>query len=90
MNVHSMKVQLHRRVSLGEAEARLSELILAVESGETVDITRRGERVATLSPVRPSAAPIDVAWLQRVTDSMPYGDAEACDLVRQMRDDARY
>jgi len=82
-----MNVESHRRVSLAEAKIHLSELISAVEAGETVEITKRSKLVATVSP---PTRPIDLAWLQSVTDSMPYGDVDAGDAVRRMRDAARY
>ncbi len=37
-------------VNLKEARRRLSELVKAVESGETVVLTRRGRKVACLTP----------------------------------------
>ena len=40
-----------REVGAFEAKTHLSELLAAVEAGETVTITRRGKPVAQLSPV---------------------------------------
>jgi prevent-host-death family protein len=40
-----------REVGAFEAKTHLSELIAAVEAGETVTITRRGRAVARLMPV---------------------------------------
>lgn len=40
-----------REVGAFEAKTHLSELIAAVEAGETVTITRRGRPVARLMPV---------------------------------------
>lgn len=45
-----------REVGAFEAKTHLSELLAAVEGGETVTITRRGTPVAELGPVRSSAA----------------------------------
>ena len=39
-----------REIQATEAKARLAELLRAVETGETVAITRRGKRVAHLIP----------------------------------------
>src|SRR5687768_17134439 len=39
-------------VSLAEAKARLSELVARAAEGETVQITRRGEPVAQIAPIR--------------------------------------
>lgn len=41
-----------REIGAFEAKTHLSELLAAVEAGETVTITRRGRAVARLSPVR--------------------------------------
>lgn len=40
-----------REVGAFEAKTHLSELLAAVEAGETVTITRRGRAVAQLTPV---------------------------------------
>jgi prevent-host-death family protein len=45
-----------REIGSFEAKTHLSELLAAVEAGETVTITRRGRAVALLTPV-PAAAP---------------------------------
>ena len=41
-----------REIGSTEAKTRLSELLRAVEHGETVAITRHGKQVAHLVPVR--------------------------------------
>ncbi len=78
-----------RSVSVAEAKAHLSELLKAVEAGETISITRRGHAVASLSPVRHAPAPVDIAWLRDATSRMEYSTLSAADVVREMRD-ARY
>ncbi len=40
-----------REIGAFEAKTHLSELLAAVEAGETVTITRRGKPVAQLAPV---------------------------------------
>lgn len=45
-----------REVGAFEAKTHLSELLLAVEAGESSTITRRGKAVAVLSPVADEAA----------------------------------
>lgn len=77
-------------VSLAEAKARLSELIDQVETGDTVDITRRGKPVARLTAVAKPRKPIDAAQLQALTASMPPQTETAADMVRAMREDERY
>jgi prevent-host-death family protein len=45
-----------REVGSFEAKTHLSELLAAVEAGETVRITRRGKAVALLVPVQSDSA----------------------------------
>jgi prevent-host-death family protein len=81
-----MNVGSHRSVGLAEAKAHLCALIAAVEAGESICITRNRKPVATVSPVATSARSIDLAWLQRMTDLMPIGHADAADLARDLHD----
>jgi prevent-host-death family protein len=75
-------------INLADAKARLSELVTRAESGETLLISRRGEPVAELRAVQRQLKPIDLAALQALTDSLPVNDGD--DVVRAMRDEARY
>ncbi len=79
-----------RSVSVADAKAHLSELLNAVEAGETIEITKRGKPIATLNPVQCPREPIDFDWLRSVTDGMTYQKVSAGEFIRQMRDDARY
>lgn len=76
-------------VSVAQARARFSELLDAVQAGETVVITRRGEPVAELTGHRsPSrAGKRDLSWLVEETAKIPHGPTDSGDLVRQMRDE---
>ena len=76
-----------KRVNLAEAKAHLSELIDRVEAGDSIEITRRGKPVARLTAITPPRKPIDIKALRALTDSMPYSEQSAADLVRAMRDD---
>ncbi len=76
-----------RQVSVAEAKAHLSELLKAVESGESIAITRRGRPVATLTPVHRAAGRIDLAWVGAAVGQMEYSDVSAVDVVREMRDE---
>lgn len=78
-----------RTVSVAEAKAHLSQLLKAVERGEVISITRRGEPVATLSAASRPKQPIDIQRLRRLTAGMTYSDVSAVDIVREMRD-SRY
>jgi prevent-host-death family protein len=76
-------------ISLADAKAHLSELIDRVESGASIEITRRGKPVARLSAAAKPRKPIDPAMLKALTDSLPPAGSSA-ELVRQMRDGDRY
>lgn len=78
-----------RTVSLSEARTHLSELIRSVEAGETVVITRRGRPVVEMSARRKPRKKIDVGWLREQT-AIPHSPTDSGDLLRQMRDEARY
>ena len=75
-------------MNLAEAKAHLSELVARAEAGETVEISRRGEPVARRSNPMQPRKPIELAALQAVTDAMPSSGTD--DVVRTMRDEARY
>jgi prevent-host-death family protein len=72
--------------SLADAKARLSELIRKVESGETVEITRCGKPVAQVIPPERPIRKVDLDRLKRLTDSLPWQDKGAAELIREMRD----
>jgi prevent-host-death family protein len=77
-------------VNLADAKAHLSKLVDRVEAGDSVDITRRGKRVARLTAVAKARKRIDAALLQSVTAAMPPQTESASDLIRSMRDGDRY
>ena len=77
-------------ISLAEAKAHLSELIDRVEAGDSIDITRRGKRVARLTTADPPRRRVDLAALQALTAATPESPQTAADLVRSMRDGDRY
>jgi prevent-host-death family protein len=79
-----------RTISLAEAKAKLSELVEAAAAGETVEITKRGQAVAQLVPVKKKLKPIDFEALRKIADSMSYQEESAGDFMRRLRDDARY
>ena len=77
-------------ISLAEAKARLSELVDRVEAGDSIEISRRGRRVARLTAVDSPRKPVELAALQAVTAAMSPAMQDAAALVRSMRDDDRY
>ncbi|MCX7179731.1 MAG: type II toxin-antitoxin system prevent-host-death family antitoxin [Proteobacteria bacterium] len=81
-----------RSVTVAAAKARLSAVLADVEAGEEIIITRRGVAVARIVP-EPAAAPadFDLAELFAFVDSQPmHAGPTAGELLRRLRDDARY
>jgi prevent-host-death family protein len=72
--------------SVAEAKAHLGELLKRAEKGEVVLITRRGEPIAQLVPVRTAKPGIDFARLRALRAAMPKTKTSADKLVRKMRD----
>jgi prevent-host-death family protein len=80
-----------KRVSLADAKAHLSQLLVeAAAGGEPVCITRRGKAVAQISAVSAPRKRIDAAGLRAITDPMPLQPETARDFIRRMRDEDRY
>lgn len=78
-----------RIVTVAAAKARLSAVLAEVEAGEEVIITRRGLAVARIVP--DAAAGFDMAELFSFVDSQPmHAGPDAGELLRRMRDEARY
>jgi prevent-host-death family protein len=76
--------------SVVEAKNQLSKLIERALKGEGVVITRRGEPVIELKPVRAPPRPVtpaDLDWLSARRIPRLSEDEDAATLVRKMRDD---
>jgi prevent-host-death family protein len=76
--------------SVAEAKNQLSKLIDRALNGEGVVITRRGQPVVELKPVRPPPRPIteaDIEWLRAHRARLTPCKTDAETLVRQMRDE---
>lgn len=80
--------------SIAEAKNQLSKLIDRALRGEAVVITRRGEPVVELKPVRPAPQPItgaiaraDIEWLRARRVGRTPAKTDAGTLVSQMRDE---
>lgn len=77
-------------VNLADAKAHLSELVTRVEAGESVQISRRGKPVAQLNTIARPRKPISLSVLRAVTETLSRSPEAADDVVRVMRDEARY
>jgi len=76
--------------TVAEAKNQLSKLIDRALKGEGIVITRRGQPVVELKPVRPPPRRItqaDLEWLRRMRAQLPYCETDAATLIRQMRDE---
>ena len=81
--------------SIAEAKNQLSQLIDRALEGEPVVITRRGEPVVELKPIRPAPRPItpgpitkaDIEWLRARRVGRTPAKTDAGTLVSQMRDE---
>jgi prevent-host-death family protein len=79
-----------KHVSLADAKARFSELVSQAESGQSIEITKRGKVVARLVPAQPQKQPLDIERLRQHLKTMPFQDEPAGEFIRKMRDDERY
>ncbi len=79
-----------RTVSVAEAKSHLSELIVAVEAGDEVVITKRGVPVATIVPRPRPKKKIDLDWLREMTKDIPYQEEDSGTFMRRVRDSDRY
>lgn len=79
------------RVGVLEAKNRLSELLAAAQRGEEVIITKRGEPVATLNPVRKRLSPDEAeALMRRVRERREsLGFTTTWEELRQDREEGR-
>jgi prevent-host-death family protein len=77
-------------VNLADAKAHLSELVDRVEAGESIEITRRGKKVAQLTSLAAPRRKIDATQLRALTESMPRQAEGAAAFMRAMRDGDRY
>jgi prevent-host-death family protein len=74
-------------INLADAKAHLSAIVDRVESGETVDIIRRGKPAARLSPAVMTKSKISRKSLADLVAGLPLNEDNT---VRTMRDDDRY
>lgn len=76
--------------SVAEAKNQLSKLIDRALKGEGIVITRRGEPVVELKPVRSAPRPItdpDIEWLRANLVGRKMPEIDAGQLVSDMRDE---
>ena len=81
-----------RSLNVAQAKAQLSALLDAVESGEDVQITRRGVPVARLTRAgeRPTAGFDLDTFLAATTEQPLHTGSDAAALLQELREGARY
>lgn len=77
----------HKSYSVAEAKTHMSEMLDRAEKGEKVVITRRGEPVVQLAPVKTATPGIDFARLRALRATMPKAKTSSARLIRMMRDE---
>jgi prevent-host-death family protein len=77
-------------VTIADAKARLSALVVRAARGEPVRIMRRGKPAAWVTGVEQRLRAIDLEALRALTSSMPRQPEPARSWLRSARDDARY
>ena len=78
--------------SVAEAKSQLPQLIERALKGEAIVITRRGQPVVELKPLRPAPAPrpvteADIEWLKARRRGRTPAKTDAGTLISQMRDE---
>ena len=76
--------------SVAEAKNQLSKLIERALKGEAVVITRRGQPVIELKPLRPAPRPIteaDIEWLRARRALLKPSKEDAGTFISRMRDE---
>ncbi|ANA15260.1 MULTISPECIES: type II toxin-antitoxin system Phd/YefM family antitoxin [Acetobacter] len=77
-------------VNLVDAKAHLSRLIDQAMQGEPVRIMRRGKVIAQINKITRERRPINLNALRALTANMTPQTVPARDMMRDMRDEARY
>lgn len=78
-----------RTVTLAQAKDQLDELVARAAGGEPVRINAQNGPAVELV-ASPARMAIDIAAFKALTDQMVEAPQEAADLLREMRDGARY
>jgi prevent-host-death family protein len=81
-----------RRLNVAQAKEQLSALLDTVQSGEDVEITRRGVPVARLTRAAERSAPgFDLDAFLAVTTEQPlHTESDSAALLQALREGSRY
>ena len=72
--------------NIADFKAHLSDVMARVESGESVEIMRRGKPIATIVPKTKPKKRIDFTEIDALVARMPEQKTSAVDIIREMRD----
>jgi prevent-host-death family protein len=78
----------HGPLSVTQARARFSEILVKVEGGQEVTITRRGVPIVRLSGVRRPKRPLNLAAIDAFRKTLKPTRQLSQDLIRRMRDES--
>jgi prevent-host-death family protein len=79
-------------IAVSEAKAQLTDLVRRSEEGEEIILTRHGQPVVMLNPVRPAPRPVtqaDLDWLKANRIKPKQGFETPSESLQIMRDDER-
>jgi prevent-host-death family protein len=79
-----------KHVSVADAKARFSELVTQAESGQSIEITRRGKVVARLVPTSTERPKIDVEALKRFRATLGGPLTDTDEEIRAWKDEQKY
>jgi len=79
------------RHSIADAKNNFSRLMVRVEAGEPVEITRRGKVIAQITRIGAAAGkPLDLDWLKANRITPKAGPGNIIETLRTMRDEERH
>lgn len=78
------------RINIAEARAHLGELLERAAEGERIVVTKRGRPLAQISQTDADLQPVRLGDLQAISRRTPEQAQSADELMRELRDDARY
>ena len=81
---------MSKQYSIAEARDNFPRVVHEAETGEAVELTRRGKPVARLTTVSAARKPIDRSALEALTKDMGRQTESAGEFIRSVRDGDRY
>lgn len=76
------------KISVVQAKAHFSDILMKVEMGHDVLITRRGTPVARLTGIERPKHPLNLATIDAFREGLAPARERSVDLIRRMRDES--